>query len=257
VDGYRGAHNKKWIRPPDWNEFLEFYKAAEGNIREITVAPETAGAIDFIRNCVKLGVVPAIGHTGATAEEIKKAVDAGAVVSTHFGNGCANMIHRHKNPLWPQLADDRLTASIIVDSFHLRPEQVQTFFKVKGPDRTILVSDMSKLAGLPPGEYERHGKKVIVTPEGMVKMPSQNVLAGASFPVRVCVGNVMKFTDCSLGDAIHMASRNTARLLGLNDRGEIKPGNRADLVLFRLDKNVLSIEKTIVTGKVVYCSKGG
>ena len=252
LDGYRGVHRKQYIRPPDWAEFLEFYKAADGKILEITVAPETEGAIDFIRNCTKLGVVTAIGHTAAEAEAIKRAVDAGAVVSTHLGNGCANLINRHKNPLWPQLADERLTASIIVDGHHLRPEEVQTFFKAKGPDRTILVSDTNKLAGMPPGEYERHGKKVVVTPEGMIMVPGRNILAGASFPVSVCVGNIMKFTGCRLADAIHMASRNPARLLGLNDRGEIKPGNRADLILFKLDNNVLSIQKTIVGGKVVY-----
>ena len=111
---------------------------------------------------------------------------------------------------------------------------------------------MSKLAGLPPGEYERHGRKVVVTPEGMIKMPAQNVLAGASMPISVCVGNFMKFTGCPLEVAIHTASRNTARLLNLNDRGEIIPGKRADLILFQLKDNSLLIKKTIVGGKLVY-----
>jgi N-acetylglucosamine-6-phosphate deacetylase len=255
VEGYRGAHNERWIRPPDWNEFLEFYKAADSKIVEITIAPETPGAIDFAHNCRKLGVIVAIGHTAADTEQIRQAADAGAAVSTHLGNGCANMIHRRKNPLWPQLADDRLTASIICDGFHLAPEQVRTFFKVKGLQRTIIVSDMSCLAGMPPGEYTRHGRKVVVTPEGMVKMPSQDVLAGASMPISVGVGNIMKFTGCSLADAIQMASTNPARLLGLGDRGQIEPGKRADIILFRLRDNTLSIQKTIVGGKTVYSAQ--
>ncbi|GAJ12438.1 unnamed protein product, partial [marine sediment metagenome] len=150
---------------------------------------------------------------------------------------------------------DRLTASIIVDGHHLRPEEVQTFFKVKGRDRTILVSDTNKLAAMPPGEYERHGKKVLVTPEGMITVPGKGILAGASFPVSVCVGNVMKFTNCSLADAIHMASINPARLLSLSDRGEIRPGKRADLILFELKDYRLDIKKTIVGGKIVYSAK--
>jgi len=255
VEGYRGTHNQQWIRPPDWDEFLEFYKAADNKILEVTVAPETPGAIDFIRNCRRLGVIVAIGHTAADAEEIRQAAEAGAAVSTHLGNGCANMIHRHKNPLWPQLADDRLTASIVCDGFHLPPEQVRTFFKVKGPQRTIIVSDMSSLAGMPPGEYTRHGRKVVVTPEGLIKMPSQDVLAGSSMPISVGVGNVMKFTGCSLADAIQMASTNPARLLRLGDRGQIEQGKRADIILFRLKDNTLSIQKTIIAGKIVYSAQ--
>jgi N-acetylglucosamine-6-phosphate deacetylase len=255
VEGYRGAHNEQWIRPPDWNEFLEFYKAADNKILEVTIAPETPGAIDFIRNCRKLGVIVAIGHTAADAEQIRQAVEAGAAVSTHLGNGCANMIHRHENPLWPQLADDRLTASIVCDGLHLPPEQVRTFFKVKGPQRTIIVSDMSSLAGMPPGEYTRHGRKVVVTPEGLIKMPSQDVLAGSSMPISVGIGNVMKFTGCSLADAIQMASTNPARLLHLDDRGQIEPGKRADIILFRCKDNTLSIQKTIIAGKIVYSAQ--
>jgi N-acetylglucosamine-6-phosphate deacetylase len=252
VEGYRGAHDQKWIKPPDWQEFSEFKNAANNKIIEVTIAPEIDGAIDFIRNCTKEGIVIGIGHSAASTEDIKRAVEAGAVVSTHLGNGCANVIHRHNNPLWQQLADDRLTASIIVDGFHLRPEQVQTFFKVKGTERTILVSDVSYLAGMPPGEYTAHGRTVVMTPEGMIRMPSQDVLAGASLPVSVGVGNMMRFTNCSLADAIHMASRNPANLLGLNDRGEIKVGKRADLVLFTIDDGKLNIKKTIVAGKVVF-----
>lgn len=254
IDGYRGAHNKQWVRPPDWEEFIKVNKAAENKILQVTIAPEIEGAIDFLRNCVKQGIVVALGHHNGSAETIKQAIDAGAAIATHLGNGCANMIHRHNNPLWPQLADDRLMASIIVDGFHLRPEEVQVFFKTKGVDRIVLTSDVTKLAGMPPGEYSYDGRDVVLTPEGCIKFPAQNVLAGAASPISKGVGNIMQFTNCSLADAIHMASRNPARLYGLNDRGEIKPGKRADLILFTLDKSKLNIKKTIIAGKVVYVS---
>ena len=120
-----------------------------------------------------------------------------------------------------------LMAGLIVDGFHLRPEEVQTFYKVKGPERVILTSDVTKLAGMPPGEYTWDEKTVVLTPEGVIRYPAQNVLAGAAAPIITGVANIMRFTQCSLADAIHMASRNPARLHGLDDRGEIRPGRRA------------------------------
>ena len=256
VDGFRGAHNRRWVRPPDWQEFSKVNRAAKSKILQVTLAPELEGSMDFIRNCVRQGIVVGLGHHNAPAEVIRQAADEGAAISTHLGNGCANMIHRHDNPLWPQLADDRLIASIIVDGFHLRPEEVQVFFKTKGPERTILTSDVTKLAGMPPGEYTYDDRAVVLTPEGMVKYPAQNVLAGAASPISKCVGKVMQFTGCSLADAVHMATRNPAKLYGFTDRGEIEPGKRADLILFTVDDNVISIKKTIIAGKVVYAADG-
>ncbi len=252
VDGYRGAHESKWIRNPDWDEFSKWYKASGDKILEVTVAPELEDAIDFIRKCREKNIVVALGHHNGSSEIIKEAVDSGASVSTHLGNGCANLIHRHNNPLWPQLADDRLIASLIVDGFHLRPEEVQVFFKVKGPEKTILVSDVSSLAGMPPGEYKSYGRKVVMTPEGKISMPSQDVLAAASFLITRGIENVLSFTQCSLAEAIHMVSRNPARLLGLDDRGDLSVGKRADLVWFTLKDGKLDVKKTMVEGKGVF-----
>lgn len=255
IDGFRGAHPKQWVRPPDWQEFLDLYEAADQKIIQVSLAPEIEGALEFINKCIKKDIMVALAHHNAPANIIKMAIDAGAAIATHLGNGCANMINRHVNPLWPQLADDRLMASIIVDGFHLRPEEVQVFYKVKGTNGIILTSDVTSLAGMPPGEYESKGRTVILTTDGMIKYPAQNVLAGSASPIIKGVGNMMKFTGCSLADAVHMASRNPAKLYNLNDRGEIKPGKRADLVLFNLDDYVLKIKKTILAGEVVYSAK--
>jgi N-acetylglucosamine-6-phosphate deacetylase len=150
------------------------------------------------------------------------------------------------------LANDKLTAGIIVDGFHLNKEEVQCFYKMKGYNKTILVSDAVDLAGLPPGEYTRREKKLLLTPDNVVKFPAENVLAGAANPISICVGNVMKFTGCSLSDAIGMASTNPAKLLGLEELGEIKPGKLADLILFSMDGNKIIILKTFLNGAMVY-----
>ncbi|HBL73599.1 MAG TPA: N-acetylglucosamine-6-phosphate deacetylase [Prolixibacteraceae bacterium] len=251
VQGYRGDHPEKHIRKPDRQEFEKYQQAARGAIKLITVAPEIEGAIPFIAQCAKAGVVVALGHHNASAEIVKEAVDAGASMSTHLGNGCANEINRHHNPIWPQLADDRLMPSIIVDGYHLTWEEVQTFYKVKGPDRIILVSDVVDLAGLPPGEYKKGDVTLLLTPE-VVKYPAENVLSGAASPIRLCVGNIMKFTGCNLNDAIRMASTNPAKAVGLDNVGEIGLGKKADLIVFTIDREHLQIQKTIVCGKIVY-----
>lgn len=249
--GFRGAHLEKYIRKPDWNEFAELQLAAKNKIKLITVAPEIDGAVPFIQNCSREGVIVSLGHHNGNADQIEKAVDAGATLSTHLGNGCANMIDRHNNPIWPQLSEDRLSVTIIADGFHLNKQEVRTFYKAKGIDRTILVSDALDLAGLEPGEYTRWERTVLLTPD-VVKFPAENVLAGAAAPITTCISNIMKFTGCSLADAIQMASTNPAKILQLNDRGGISPGKRADLILFTIENGKMVIQKTILGGKVVY-----
>lgn len=254
IAGFRGAHLEKYIKAPDWAEFQELQKAAKGGIKLISLAPELKGAIPFIRNLVESGVTVSLGHHNGSAEDVALAVEAGARLSTHLGNGCANEINRHNNPLWPQLSNDALTITIIADGFHLTREEVRTFYKTKGVDKTILVSDALDLAGLPPGEYTRGERTLLLTPN-VVKLPKENVLAGAASPISKCVGKVMEYTGCSLKDAIHMASTNPAEFFALKELGAIEKGKRADLVLFTMENNEMLIERTYVGGELVYTKK--
>jgi len=253
VDGYRGAHPLKYVRKPDWEEFMEVYEASGKNILQVTLAPEPEGAPDFISKCRERNIVVGLGHHNGSMKEITDAIDRGAQIATHFGNGCANSINRHVNPLWPQLSDDRLMLSLISDGFHLLPEEIKVFYKVKGPDKIILTSDVSPLGGLNPGKYLNViGDTLELTPEGAVIYPAQKVLSGSGAALSKGVGNVMKVTGCSLAEAIRMASTNPARLYKLDDRGELKTGMRADLILFTLEDYTMDIKKTIVAGKTVY-----
>jgi N-acetylglucosamine-6-phosphate deacetylase len=254
-DGYRGAHSKKYVRKPDWNEFMELYQASGMNILTVTIAPELEGAMDFITKCTEMGIVVAIGHHNANALQINEAVKNGAKIGTHLGNGCANLINRHDNPIWPQLANDGLMISIICDGFHLRPEEIITFFKVKGVGNTIITSDITKFAGLEPGIYKNAvGDDLELTRDGKVQYPAQQVLAGAAMAINRGVAHVMKVTGCSLAEAIQMASTNPAKLYELNDRGTLEKGKRADLILFTIGDQELEIKKTYIKGKLVYDS---
>jgi len=253
VDGFRGAHPLRYVRKPDWEEFIQLQKASGNHIIQVSLAPETEGAIDFIRKCRENGVLVGLAHHNAPAEVVRQSIDLGAVIATHLGNGCANMINRHNNPLWPQLADDRLMISIIGDGFHLNPEEIRTFYKVKGTEKTIITSDVTSYASLPPGKFINvEGDTIELTREGMIRYPAQNVLAGSASPVKKGVMNVMNVTGCTLEEAINMASLNPAKLYNLNDRGVIGVGKRADLILFRIIDNQMVIEKTFVNGELVY-----
>jgi N-acetylglucosamine-6-phosphate deacetylase len=252
-DGYRGAHPLKYVRKPDWKEFMKLYQASGKEIATITVAPEVEGALEFIRKCTAMGITVALGHHNASKVIVDEAILNGAKIATHLGNGCANMINRHNNPLWPQLANEQLMASLICDGFHLNDEEIKVFYKVKGNEKTIITSDVTSFAALPPGEYKNdEGETIELTKEGMLRYPAQNVLYGSASPISRGVVHIMKVTGCSLGEAIQMASTNPAKLYGLNDRGTIEPGKRADLILFELGDSDLVIKKTYIEGQLVF-----
>ena len=252
VEGFYGCHPAEFIRKPSWKEFCEYQQAANGNIRQVTLAPEADGSMEFIRLCALNNIIVSIGHTNASAEQIKTAVDSGARLSTHLGNGCANMIDRHRNPLWPQLANDLLIPSLIADGHHLLPEEVRVFCRVKGVHNVILTSDVTHLIGMTPGKYIFLGSEVVLTDEGLIKNPVLNCLAGASMPLRTGMENVMKYTGCTLGEAINMASGNVARIYNLSDRGQLSAGKRADLILFEKDNCKIKIKEVWVKGRKIF-----
>jgi N-acetylglucosamine-6-phosphate deacetylase len=252
-DGYRGAHPKQFVRLPDWNEFMEMYGASGKHILQVTLAPEMEGAQDFIKKCHEMGIIVAVGHHNANKQQLDLAVENGARIATHLGNGCANMINRHNNPLWPQLSNDNLMISIICDGFHLLPEEIRVFYKTKGVDKTIITSDVTSYAGLKPGQYKTQtGETIELTAEGKLHYPAQQVLYGSASPITKGVGHIMEVTGCSLASAIQMASTNPAKLYGLNDRGTLETGKRADLVLFTIDDFKVNIQKTMVKGELVF-----
>jgi N-acetylglucosamine-6-phosphate deacetylase len=254
VDGYRGAHPLEFVRKPDWKEFLQLYKASGENILLITVAPEIEGAFEFIRKCKELGIAVSLGHHNGTAEQIKRAIENGAGLATHLGNGCANMVNRHHNPIWPQLAADRLMISCIADGFHLPPEMLQVFYKTKGVENIIITSDITSYAGLPAGTYKiKNGQSIEKTENGNLCFSGQEGgLYGSASSLSKGVSHIMKVTECGLVNAIQMTTINPARLHNLNDRGILEAGKRADLILFAIENDQLVINKTMVAGKVVY-----
>jgi len=253
-DGPRGAHPKEHCRRPNWDEFQRLQAAASGRIAILTMSPEFDEAPEFIARVSASGVIVALGHTGASGSQIRAAVDAGARLSTHLGNGSHRVLRRHPNYLWDQMAEDRLMASLIVDGHHLPPEVVKTMVRAKTPARCVLVSDESGLAGLPPGRYTGSGCELEILADGRLVIAGQDqLLAGASAPIGVGVANVMRFAGVDLATAVEMATVNPLQLLGKRGGG-LRPGERADLVLFHWKPSdaALEVVATIASGTVVF-----
>ncbi len=244
-DGYRGAHPLDAVRDPDWDEFAAWQDAAGGRIAMVTLAPERPGAIEFIRKAVAAGLVVALGHTAAEGPILKAAVDAGATLSTHLGNGLASPLARHPNPIWHQAADDRLFASFIADGHHLDSDTLKVLARAKTPERVILVSDASWLAGLPVGTYGPWA----VDPSGKIVVDGTPYLAGSNQGLETGLNTLLAATDWTLAEALATVTTHPARLLGRR-APRLEPGQPANLVRFHWEESTrrFTLRGTCVDG---------
>jgi N-acetylglucosamine-6-phosphate deacetylase len=188
--GYVGAHDAASVRDPDPDYLSQLQDLAEGCIRLLTVAAETVGAPALVRHARSLGMAVSVGHSHATAEDLARCADAGAVAVTHLGNGIPNTLPRHENPIWAALAEDRLSAMIITDGHHLPPEVIQVVLRAKGVRKTIVVSDQAPLAGMPPGEYRTLGNDVVLDETGRLYNPAGQHLVGSSRTMAQCMDHL-------------------------------------------------------------------
>jgi N-acetylglucosamine-6-phosphate deacetylase len=248
-DGPRGAHPRDDVRPPDLAEFADWQTASGDLVGLVTLSPHFAGATSYIEALTGRGVHVAIGHTDASPAQIAAAVDAGAVLSTHLGNGAAAMLPRHPNFLWTQLAEDRLTASFIADGHHLPADTFNAMVRAKSIDRSILVSDTVSLGGMPPNVYSSPtGNTVELTETGRLQVQGTPYLEGAAVPLSGDVARAVDFGDLSLGQALTMATKNPGRFV--NHRGRLAVGEPADLIRFDWSPGdqALKIETVLVGG---------
>lgn len=245
ADGFRGAHPVEHVRPPSLAEFDRWQEASAGLVGMVTLSPHFRETEEYVRGLAARGVHVALGHTDASAAEIHRAVEAGARLSTHLGNGIAGLIPRHSNVLWPQLAEDRLTATLIADGHHLPADVLKVIVQAKGLDRCILVSDAVALAGMSPGTYTAPvGGRVKLHANGRLSIAGTEFLAGAAVPLKDGVARAMAMVGCPLADSLRMATENPGRVAG--GLGVLTIGAPADLVRFTLDDggtslNILSV----------------
>ena len=235
-DGPRGAHPAAHVRPPSVAEFDRWQSASGAVVGMVTLSPHWPGSTGYIAHLVASGVHVALGHTDASPAQIADAVQAGARLSTHLGNGMHAQINRRRNPLWAQRADDRLCASFIADGHHLAPELLQVMLRSKGLVRSLIVSDATALGGLAPGHYQASiGGAVKLGSNGRLSMNdgSDQYLAGAALPLLAGVATLVRDAKLNLRDALALATEHPGRWVG--GLGRLAVGQPADLIRFNWD----------------------
>jgi N-acetylglucosamine-6-phosphate deacetylase len=224
----RGVHPPEHLLPPSTSTFDRLVDAAHGHVRLITIAPELPGAEELIRHAVSRGVRVSLGHSNATSAETKAGIAAGGSSATHTFNAMRPLDHREPGILGTVLTSDDLYADLICDGVHTTPEIVRLWWRAKGPERAILITDALAAAGMPEGEYFLGGFAVEVK-DG--RAMARGVLAGSVLTLDRALANFVQFTGATIDQGLRLITRNPAAMTGLDHRcGSIVPGRAANLV---------------------------
>ncbi len=240
----RGVHPPENLLPPSPEMLREFHQASEGTVRMLTIAPELDGGLATIAEAVRLGIQTSLGHSNATFAQAKAGIEAGARHATHTFNAMRPLDHREPGILGAVLSDDRVTADLIADGLHIAPDVIKLFFRVKGTDRAILITDAISATGMPDGKYKLGGFEVEVKGD---HCDLNGKLAGSVLTLDRAVRNVMGFVPLTLENAVRLATLNPAHVLGVTHaRGILATGRVADVVVLTPSGEVVA---TMVAGQ--------
>lgn len=243
---YKGAMPEHLLAKPDAGLVREYQERACGGIRYMTVSPEIPGAVELIPELKKLGIVAAIGHSGAGYDRSMEAIRAGASSSTHTFNAM-RLLHQHEPAILGAALETDIYCEMICDGLHLHPGIVRLLMKIKGADRLVAVTDSIMAAGLPDGRYHLGVNEVVVR-NGDATLAENGTRAGSTLTQIRALRNVLAYTGCSLEEALPAFTENPARLIGVYDRkGSIEDGKDADLVILDDD---LEIEQVFLRGNL-------
>jgi N-acetylglucosamine-6-phosphate deacetylase len=224
----RGAHPSNRLLAPDIAVFDRMFEAAEGHVRLITLAPELPGAAELAGHAASLGVRVSVGHSDASAADTRRTIAAGATSATHTYNAMRCLDHKDPGILEVVLTTDELFAELICDGIHNMPELVRLWWRAKGPERAILVTDAMSATGMPEGEYQLGGFPVQVAGG---KAMVNGVLAGSVLTLDRALENFLKFTGATVEQGLRLMTVNPAGMTGFKDgTGTLAVGGRADFV---------------------------
>lgn len=230
-----GAHQPELLRDPDPADVRKLLDAAHGTARMLTLAPELPGGLDSVRLLVEHGVVAAVGHTDATYDATREAIDAGATVATHLYNAMPALAHRAPGPVAALLEDERVTVELIDDGTHLHPAALGVAFRAAGPGRVAFVTDAMGAAGMGDGVYPLGPLEVEVR-DGVARLVEGGSIAGSTLTMDQAFRRAVTVDGLPVADVVRALSANPARLLGVFDRvGSLEAGKDADLVVLDTD----------------------
>jgi len=244
----RGAMNQKYILPPTLENLKMLISGFEDTVRIITLAPEVPGIEKLIPVLKKYGIVASIGHSDATYEEARKAIDMGITHFTHFFNAMRGFHHREPGVVGAALASKSTTVGLIADGIHVHPAAIRLLVKLKGVSAICLVTDSIRATGMKDGAYESGGVRVFV--KGKKAETRNGTLAGSTLTMIEAIRNFKASCEISLPQAVQAATLNPARLLKINNiKGTLDERKDADIVVF--DEN-FRVHYTIIRGEIVY-----
>ena len=232
--------------------FLRLQEAPDGRISLVTLAPEVNGAMPFIKNLVSQGIIVAIGHTKAGSEKIREAVEAGAMLSTHLGNGTSTQLSKNNNPIISQLSEDKLSASFIADGYHISQETLKVYLRAKESKRTLLITDATAGAAAKPGIYQLGEMELHLDHEPVVYNKETLRPAGSAVTLDQCVRNVMKWYNVSLDEAVSWAGLNPLQLLKSSNASEINIENNLNAEDINEKLSSLAAEKILDNIDAIY-----
>lgn len=246
---YKGAMPEHLLQAKNIPLVEEYQKAAEGDIRYITVSPEVDGMVEDIPKLKELGIQVAIGHSGADYDTARAAIANGAMAATHTGNAM-KLLHQHFPAIWGAvLEDDNVYCEVICDGLHLHPGTVRLILKTKGLDRVVAITDSIMAAGLPDGNYKLGVNDVVVV-NGDAKLADGGSRAGSTLTTGRALLNLLAFTGKTVEEILPLLTENPAKLIGVDHQyGYIKEGLAANFVILDEDCKVAA---TFVKGKKVF-----
>jgi N-acetylglucosamine-6-phosphate deacetylase len=212
-EGFVGAHDPARVSMPDPSILEKLWQRSRGTIRIVTLAAELHGATKVVTLARKLDITVSVGHSDCTDSDLETIATAGATAITHLGNALPNHLPRHHNPIWAGLANDDLAAMIVGDGFHLPDSVLKVILRVKGLDKTVLVSDVAPIAGLPAGEYEFAGSQVVLEETGRILNPERRCLAGSGLTLLAGLNHLASLQLIPPDQLIRLAVHNSLRLI--------------------------------------------
>ncbi|WP_071460690.1 N-acetylglucosamine-6-phosphate deacetylase [Bacillus massilinigeriensis] len=250
--GKAGAQPLEHIIDPDLHLFKKWIEESRNTIRLVTIAPEQPGGEELVRFLKEKGIIASVGHSDATFKGVREAVDAGVSHVTHLFNQMRGLHHREPGVVGAAYLQEGLKVELICDGIHVIPEMVKVSYRQITSDRMILISDAMRAKFLPDGEYELGGQKVFVA-DGKALL-EEGTLAGSVLTLDAAFRNIIKFTGCSMEDAVKMSAENPARQLDVFDRkGSLKAGKDADIVILDSD---MAVSRTYCRGRLAFCREG-